>query len=122
MSEDMQDAGALLIMEHTYSWGLSSLRSRASNRQQGSAWGGMLIELRGLRGFYKQHEQLLQLESRIAGGAVQVACESHGTVEVAGASPVTVVCLTSTGMAAPVASLNTRWPSTVNTLASASFM
>lgn len=67
---------------------------------------------------YRQHEQSLQLESRIVGGAVQVACEFHGTVVVAGASPVIVVCLTKTGIAAPVASLKTRWPSTGYMLAS----
>ena len=62
---------------------------------------------------YKQHEQSLQLESRIVGGAVHVAWLVHGTVVVAGASPVSVICFTSTGIAAPVASLKTRWPRTV---------
>lgn len=64
------------------------------------------------RSTHKQHEQSLQLESRIVGGAVHVGCAFHGRV-VAGASAVTVVCLTRTGMAAPVASLKTRWPRTV---------
>ena len=65
---------------------------------------------------YKQHEQSLQLGSRIVGGAAQVAYAPHGTV-VVGASPVSVVCLTSTGMAAPVASLKGRWPRTARVLA-----
>ena len=56
-----------------------------------------------------QHEQSLQLESRIAGGAAQVFCGVYGSVVVGGAGTFSVVDFTSTGIAEPVLRERGRW-------------
>ena len=50
----------------------------------------------------------MQLESRMVGGAVHVACGVYGSVEVAGPFPPNVVAFTKTGMADPVLKLKAR--------------
>lgn len=55
-----------------------------------------------------QHEQSLQLESRIGGGALQVFCGVYGSVIVGGAGKLSVVDLTRTGIAEPVLKLKGR--------------
>jgi hypothetical protein len=55
-----------------------------------------------------QQEQSLHEESLIAGGAAHVFCGVNGSVVVGGSSPLLVVTLTSTGIAAPVLRLNSR--------------
>lgn len=49
-----------------------------------------------------------------AGGEVQVHIASYGTVAVVGAGPSMVSAFTSTGITAPVARRNARWPSTIH--------
>jgi hypothetical protein len=63
-----------------------------------------------------QHEQSLQLESRIVGGATHVFCGVYGSVVVAGGGAFKVDALTKTGIAAPVERRNSRWPRTGDAL------
>jgi len=71
-----------------------------------------LEEVDGISRNQVQHEQLLQLESRIGGGALHVFCGAYGNVVVGGAGMLRVVDLTRTGIAEPVLRLKGRWART----------
>jgi hypothetical protein len=63
---------------------------------------------------YVQHEQSLQVESLIVGGAEHTFCGVYGRSGSVGPSPFKVVAFTSTGIAEPVLRLKTRWPRTIS--------